>query len=49
MMPHEKAKLDRPSTGPQAIPDGGNGWPANPVRGADRGAEDLAKLFRELR
>ena len=38
----EKEKLDRPSAGPQAIPDGGNGWPANPVRGADRGAEDLA-------
>ena len=42
MAPHEKEKLDRPSAGSQTIPDGGNGWPANPVRGADRGAEDMA-------
>ena len=38
----DKAKLDHRSTGPQAIPNGGNGRPANPVRGAERGAEDLA-------
>lgn len=42
MVINEKTQLDRRSTGLQTIPDGGNGWPANPVRGADRGAEDLA-------